>query len=87
LLSARRNEKKVSMKALEDSIERVIAGPEKKSRVISEFEKKLVSYHEAGHALLGEYLPHTDPLHKVSIIPRAEQADTLCYCLRKTATI
>ncbi len=70
LLSARRNEKKVNMKALEDSIERVIAGPEKKSRVISEFEKKLVSYHEAGHALLGEYLPHTDQLHKVSIIPR-----------------
>jgi len=70
LLSARRNDKKISMKALEDSIERVIAGPEKKSRVISDFEKKLVSYHEAGHALLGEYLPHTDPLHKVSIIPR-----------------
>lgn len=70
LLSARRNEKKISMKALEDSIERVIAGPEKKSRVISDFEKKLVSYHEAGHALIGEYLPHTDPLHKVSIIPR-----------------
>ncbi len=70
LLSARRNAKKVDMKALEDSVERVIAGPEKKSRVISEFEKKLVSYHEAGHALLGEYLPHTDPLHKVSIIPR-----------------
>lgn len=72
LLSARRNDKKVSMKSLEDSIERVIAGPEKKSRVISEFEKKLVSYHEAGHALLGEYLPHTDPLHKVSIIPRGQ---------------
>ncbi|MGI6450633.1 MAG: ATP-dependent zinc metalloprotease FtsH [Desulfitobacteriia bacterium] len=70
LLTARRNQKKINMKALEDSIERVIAGPEKKSRVISEFEKKLVSYHEAGHALLGEYLPHTDPLHKVSIIPR-----------------
>ena len=70
LLSARRNDKKISMKALEDSIERVIAGPEKKSRVISEYEKKLVSYHEAGHALIGEYLPHTDPLHKVSIIPR-----------------
>lgn len=70
LLAARRNSKKVSMKELEDSIERVIAGPEKKSRVISDFEKKLVSYHEAGHALLGEYLPHTDPLHKVSIIPR-----------------
>lgn len=70
LLAARRNERKINMKALEDSIERVIAGPEKKSRVISDFEKKLVSYHEAGHALLGEYLPHTDPLHKVSIIPR-----------------
>lgn len=70
LLSARRNQKKIYMKELEDSIERVIAGPEKKSRIISEFEKKLVSYHEAGHALLGEYLPHTDPLHKVSIIPR-----------------
>ena len=70
LLSARRNEKTVGMQAMEDSIERVIAGPEKKSRVISEFEKKLVSYHEAGHALLGELLTHTDPLHKVSIIPR-----------------
>lgn len=70
LLSARRNDKKISMKSMEDSIERVIAGPEKKSRVISDFEKKLVSYHEAGHALISEYLPHTDPLHKVSIIPR-----------------
>lgn len=70
LLSARRNEREIRMSALEDSIERVIAGPEKKSRVISEFEKKLVSYHEAGHALVGELLTHTDPLHKVSIIPR-----------------
>ncbi|CAA7599909.1 Peptidase family M41 [Acididesulfobacillus acetoxydans] len=70
LLSARRSEKEVGMQALEDSIERVIAGPEKKSRVISPFEKKLVSYHEAGHALVGEMLTHTDPLHKVSIIPR-----------------
>ncbi|GAB6172527.1 ATP-dependent zinc metalloprotease FtsH [Paradesulfitobacterium aromaticivorans] len=70
LLSARRGEKEIRMHALEDSIERVIAGPEKKSRVISPFEKKLVSYHEAGHALVGELLTHTDPLHKVSIIPR-----------------
>ena len=70
LLSARRNEKEIRMNALEDSVERVIAGPEKKSRVISEYEKKLVSYHEAGHALVGELLTHTDPLHKVSIIPR-----------------
>lgn len=70
LLSARRSEKEIGMQAMEDSIERVIAGPEKKSRVISPYEKKLVSYHEAGHALLGELLTHTDPLHKVSIIPR-----------------
>ncbi len=70
LLTARRNKKKVGMEELEDSIERVIAGPEKKARTISDFEKKLVSYHEAGHALVAELLPHTDPLHKVSIIPR-----------------
>ncbi|MGI9951684.1 ATP-dependent zinc metalloprotease FtsH [Moorellaceae bacterium AZ2] len=70
LLAARRGKKKISMQEMEEAIERVIAGPEKKSRVISEFEKRLVAYHEAGHALLGHYLPHTDPLHKVSIIPR-----------------
>ncbi len=70
LLAARRGRKKIGMDELEASIERVIAGPEKKSRVISEYEKKLVAYHEAGHALMGHYLKHTDPLHKVSIIPR-----------------
>lgn len=72
LLTARRNKKAVTMAELEDSIERVIAGPEKKSRVISDFEKKLVSYHEAGHAVVGHLLPHTDPVHKVSIIPRGK---------------
>jgi cell division protease FtsH len=70
LLAARRNKKEIGQSELEDSIERVIAGPEKKSRVISEQEKKLVSYHEAGHAVVGYLLPHTDPVHKVSIIPR-----------------
>lgn len=70
LLAARRGKKKIAMQEMEEAIERVIAGPEKKSRVISEFEKRLVAYHESGHALLGHYLPHTDPLHKVSIIPR-----------------
>ncbi|MCL1853285.1 MAG: ATP-dependent zinc metalloprotease FtsH [Peptococcaceae bacterium] len=70
LLTARKNEKRIPMRLMEDSIERVIAGPEKKSRVISEAEKKLVAYHEAGHALLGQFLPHSDPVHKVSIIPR-----------------
>ncbi|MDD2421954.1 MAG: ATP-dependent zinc metalloprotease FtsH [Heliobacteriaceae bacterium] len=70
LLAARRGEKKITMRELEDATERVIAGPERKSRVISDFEKKLVSYHEAGHALVGGLLEHTDPVHKISIIPR-----------------
>ncbi|AEG58497.1 ATP-dependent zinc metalloprotease FtsH [Desulforamulus ruminis] len=70
LLAARFGKKKVSMSELENSIERVIAGPEKKSKVISDKEKRLVSYHEAGHALMGYLLPNTDPVHKVSIIPR-----------------
>lgn len=70
LLAARRNLKKITMDELEDAIERVIAGPEKKARTISDFEKKLVSYHEAGHGLVAALLPHTDPLHKISIIPR-----------------
>lgn len=70
LLAARRNKKKVEMPELEEAIERVIAGPERKSKVISENEKRLVAYHEAGHALVGMLLPGTDPVHKVSIIPR-----------------
>ncbi|MEN6348251.1 MAG: ATP-dependent zinc metalloprotease FtsH, partial [Syntrophomonas sp.] len=70
LLAARRNKARIGMEELEESIERVIAGPEKKSRVISEKEKRLVAYHEAGHALVSHFLPHTDKLHKISIIPR-----------------
>jgi len=70
LLAARQNRRKVTMADLENSIERVIAGPEKKSKVISEREKRLVCYHEAGHAVVGYLLPNTDPVHKVSIIPR-----------------
>jgi len=70
LLAARRNKKEVNMEEMEDAVERVIAGPEKKSRVISDYERKLVAYHEAGHAVIAYLLPNTDPLHKVSIIPR-----------------
>jgi cell division protease FtsH len=70
LLAARYNKKKISMKEMEAAAERVIAGPEKKSHVISEREKKLVSYHEAGHAVVSYFLPNADPLHKISIIPR-----------------
>lgn len=70
LLAARRNKKRIAMEELEEAVERVVAGPERKSKVISEKEKRLTAYHEAGHALMGFLLPHTDPVHKVSIIPR-----------------
>ena len=70
LLTARVHGKRIGMNELEEAIERVIAGTEKRSRIISEFEKKIVAYHEAGHALVGYLLPNTDPVHKVSIIPR-----------------
>jgi len=70
LLSARRSKKRIGMSEMEEAIERVIAGPERKSRVVSDKEKKLTAYHEAGHALVGMMLTHTDPVHKVSIIPR-----------------
>ncbi|NLP17508.1 MAG: ATP-dependent metallopeptidase FtsH/Yme1/Tma family protein [Firmicutes bacterium] len=70
LLSARKNRTSISMVEMEEAIDRIIAGPERKSRVISERERRLVAYHEAGHAVLGHILPHTDPVHKVSIIPR-----------------
>ena len=70
LLAARVSRRVIGMKELEEAVERVVAGTQKTSRVISEFEKKIVAYHEAGHALVGYQLPHTDPVHKVSIIPR-----------------
>jgi cell division protease FtsH len=70
LLAARRNKRRVDMPEMEEAVERVVAGPERKSRVISDKEKKLTAYHEAGHALLGMLLERTDPVHKVSIIPR-----------------
>ncbi|HBE80520.1 MAG TPA: cell division protein FtsH [Firmicutes bacterium] len=70
LLAARRNKKKISMDECEDAVERVIAGPEKKSKIMSVKERELTAYHEAGHALVGHYLPTIDPIHKVSIIPR-----------------
>lgn len=70
LLAARKSLKRIGMLDLEESVERVVAGTQKTSRVISPFEKKIVAYHEAGHALVGYLLPHTDPVHKVSIIPR-----------------
>jgi len=70
LLAARRNKQEVGMEEMEESIERVMAGPQRKSRVIPERERKTVAIHESGHALLSVLLPEVDPLHKVSIIPR-----------------
>jgi cell division protease FtsH len=70
LLSARRNKKTIAMAELEESIERVMAGPERKSKVMSENEKRLTAYHEGGHTLVGMMLPSADPVHKVTIIPR-----------------
>ena len=70
LLAARHNKDKIEMSDLEEAIDKVIAGPEKKSRIISDEEKENTAYHEVGHALLAKLLKNTDPLHKVSIIPR-----------------
>lgn len=70
LLAARRDKKQIEMAELEESIERVMAGPERKSHVMSEDEKKLTAYHEGGHTLVGMMLKHADPVHKVTIIPR-----------------
>lgn len=70
LLAARKGKKSVHMTEFEEAIDRIIAGPEKKKRVMSQKEKERVAYHELGHAMTAESLPHADPVHKVSIIPR-----------------
>jgi cell division protease FtsH len=70
LLTARTNGKQISMASLEEAIDRVMAGPERKSVLLSESERKLIAYHEGGHALVGHAMPHADPVHKVTIIPR-----------------
>ena len=70
ILAARRNLTEISMDEINDAIDRVLAGPEKKDRVMSEKRKELVAYHEAGHALVGALMPDYDPVQKISIIPR-----------------
>ncbi len=70
LLAARRSKDAVDMEDLEEAIERVTAGPERKSRTITEKEKRIVAFHEAGHAIAGHYIDEIDPVHKVSILPR-----------------
>ncbi|MEN6371056.1 MAG: ATP-dependent zinc metalloprotease FtsH [Armatimonadota bacterium] len=70
LLAARLEKTKIYMSDFEEAIDRVVAGPERKSRIISEEEKSMVAYHEVGHALVSEILPYADPVHKISILPR-----------------
>jgi cell division protease FtsH len=72
LLAARYGKKTIAMAELEESIERVIAGPERRTRLMSEREKRTVAYHEGGHAIVGHALPNADPVHKVTIIPRGQ---------------
>jgi cell division protease FtsH len=70
LITARKGNETVTMVELEEAIDRVMGGPERKSRVMSDAEKRVIAYHEGGHALVGHLLPHADPVHKVSIIAR-----------------
>ena len=72
LLSARHSKKKLDMEEMEEAIDRVIAGPERRTRLISNKEKKIIAYHESGHALVAHQLPNADPVHKISIIPRGQ---------------
>ena len=72
LLAARRGKKIIEQEELEEGIMRVIAGPEKKARLLSEQERKVTAYHEMGHALVGHYLEHTDPIHKITIVSRGQ---------------
>jgi cell division protease FtsH len=70
LLAARWGKRAIGMKEVEEAIDRVMAGPERKTRVMSEREKRVIAYHEGGHALAAHVLPNTDPVHKISVIPR-----------------
>ena len=74
LLAARRNKDKIGMDEFEEGIDRVMAGPERRSRLISEKEKKIIAYHEVGHAIVAKKLPDSDPIHKISVVPRGHAA-------------
>ena len=70
LLAARRNKTAISMKEVEEAVDRVMAGPERKSRIMDEGERRLIAYHEGGHAMVAHVLPNTDEVHKITVIPR-----------------
>ncbi|GIW06061.1 MAG: hypothetical protein KatS3mg060_0866 [Dehalococcoidia bacterium] len=86
IFAARRNKKLIWHGELDEAIDRVVAGPERKSRVISERERRMTAYHEAGHALVARTLPNVDPVHKVSIVARGMMGGYTRSCRRRTAT-
>lgn len=79
ILAARKNKKSISMRDFEEATERVVLGPERKSRIISEREKQVVAYHEAGHAVVGHMLPKCDPVRKITIVARGMSGGTTWY--------
>ena len=79
LLAARQNKSVIDMKDCEEAIDRVIAGPERRSRIISQKEKEIVAFHESGHAIVGGMLPNADPVHKVTIISRGMALGVTMY--------
>ncbi len=74
ILAARDNRKLITMKDLNEGINKVVMGPQKKSRLVTEVDKRITAYHEAGHAIVAKVLPNCDPVHEVSIIPRGQAA-------------
>ena len=74
MLAARRHQKEIGQKEFEDAVEKVVAGPERKSRRLREEERRRVAYHEVGHALVAAYSKYADPVHKISVIPRGRAA-------------
>jgi cell division protease FtsH len=79
ILAARRNQKQIYMKDFQEAIEKVVMGPERKSKVLNEHERKVTAYHEAGHAIVAKMTPGADPVHKVSIVARGQTAGNTMY--------
>ena len=86
LLAARNGKREIAQVELEEGIMRVIAGPEKKTRVMSGKERKITAYHEMGHAIVGHYLPNCDPIHKISVISRGQALGYTISCRARTSS-
>ena len=87
MFSARANKSKVTMAEFEKAKDKIMMGAERKSMVMSEDEKKLTAYHEAGHAIVGRLVPEHDPVHKVTIIPRGRALGVTMFCPKMTGTV